>query len=181
MSVTPILRVLHLGGSNNPQRLIMPPGSVGAKTVDVVIDMDPLCEPDILWNLNHKPWPIEDERFDEIHAYEVLEHLGSQGDYNAFFDDFREMWRILRPGGRLLGSTPQSFLWMWGDPSHTRTINHGTLSFVTKAFYFEYGNRPQFRPLVEPCWWEMESFEYKKANEADPESMRLWFMMRKMV
>ncbi len=56
-------------------------------------------EPDILWDLKRHPLPFEDNYFDEIHAYEVLEHLAQQGDYEFFFSEFTEYWRILKDGG----------------------------------------------------------------------------------
>ena len=40
--------------------------------------------PDVVWDLSVHPLPFNDEEFDEIHAYEVLEHLATQGDYEFF-------------------------------------------------------------------------------------------------
>ena len=44
--------------------------------------------PDIVHDLCKFPLPFEDNVFDEIHAYEVLEHTGQQGDYKFFFEQF---------------------------------------------------------------------------------------------
>ena len=59
----------------------------------VTIDHDPNCGADIIHNLDETPWPVDDNAFDEVHAYEVLEHLGTQGDYRSFFAHFYEIWR----------------------------------------------------------------------------------------
>ena len=82
--------------------------------------------------------------FDEVHAYEVLEHLGSQGDALAFFTHFSEIWRILKPDGFLCATVPSRYSpWLWGDPSHRRLINEESLSFLDQDNYRQLdGPRP---------------------------------------
>ena len=100
------------------------------------LDFDPDCTPDILHNLEVFPYPFEDNSFDEIHAYEVLEHVGQQGDWKFFFDQFGELHRILKPGGVLCASVPKfDSVWAWGDPSHTRVLSHGSLVFLSQDMY----------------------------------------------
>lgn len=90
----------------------------------------------MLWNLEHLPLPFEDSTFDEIHAYEVLEHLGTQGDFKFFFAQFEDLWRVLKPSGVFIGSVPMwSSQWAWGDPSHKRVITPGTLAFLSQDEY----------------------------------------------
>lgn len=80
--------------------------------------------------------PFSDNHFDEIHAYEVLEHIGDQGDYRKFFAQFSEFWRVLKPNGLLLASVPRwDRQWAWGDPSHRRVITPGTLVFLDQTEY----------------------------------------------
>jgi len=87
--------------------------------------------------LEKLPLPFEDSAFDEIHAYEVCEHVtGQQGDAVAYFAFFSEMWRILRPGGYFMGTVPRGE-WVWGDPSHKRQITLGTLHFLSQREYRE--------------------------------------------
>ena len=82
--------------------------------------------------------PFKDGEFDEIHAYEVLEHIGAQGDYKTFFAQFTEFHRILKPGGLLCATVPSwNGMWAWGDPSHTRIINLGTLVFLSQKEYLK--------------------------------------------
>ena len=100
------------------------------------LDLYPECEPDILWDLNITPWPLSDNAYDEVHAYEVLEHLGRQGDYEAFFAHFSEIWRVLKPGGRLFATVPAlNSPWLWGDPGHCRTISLESLTFLDQSEY----------------------------------------------
>jgi SAM-dependent methyltransferase len=81
-------------------------------------------------------WRFRSNSFDEVHAYEVLEHLGHQGNAAAFFRDFAEIWRILTPGGFLCATVPSRFSpWLWGDPGHTRAILPAHLIFLYRPHY----------------------------------------------
>jgi len=54
-------------------------------------------------------YQIREDFFDEVHAYEVLEHLGRQGDYRSFFATFANIYRVLVPGGLLLATVPSRY------------------------------------------------------------------------
>ncbi len=76
--------------------------------------------------------------WDEIHAYEVLEHLGSQGDAQALLRQFAELWRLLKPDGYLCCTVPSRYSgWLWGDPSHRRVIVPQTLVFLDQSEYIK--------------------------------------------
>jgi len=94
------------------------------------------CDPDIIHDLNKMPLPFKDSSANEIHMYEVLEHLGTQGDYKFFFEQFSEYWRILEPNGLFFAQCPSyRSLWAFGDPSHTRVLNKGLLPFLSQKEY----------------------------------------------
>ena len=100
------------------------------------LDINPEHAPDVVWDLTETRLPFDDGSFDEIHAYEVLEHTGAQGDYRYFFAQFSDFWRILKPGGLLVGTTPAfDSPWAWGDPSHTRIVNRESLTFLDQCEY----------------------------------------------
>jgi SAM-dependent methyltransferase len=102
----------------------------------ITLDMNPDLDPDVVHDLNVRPLPFRDDTFDEIHAYEVLEHLGRQGDWRAFFDEWSEWYRILKHGGVLIGTSPaQHSNWAWGDPGHTRVISPECLTFLNQDEY----------------------------------------------
>jgi SAM-dependent methyltransferase len=112
------------------------------------LDANPSVTPDIVWDLDYRPWcrraaePIPDDTYNEIHAYEVLEHLGRQGDYREFFAVFSEIWRVLKPGGFLAATVPSRFdQWLWGDPGHTRAILPCTLIFLCQTAYAEQAGK----------------------------------------
>lgn len=114
-------------------------------TLDYMVE----CRPDFVCNLNRIPWAVSsaaegdcnqwsltDSAYDEVHAYEVLEHLGRQGDYRSFFDTFSEIWRVLKPGGYLCATVPSRYSqWLWGDPGHTRAILPASLVFLSQPNY----------------------------------------------
>jgi hypothetical protein len=55
----------------------------------VTLDYEKRHSPDVVHDL-HDPLPFDDDTADEIHAYEVLEHVGRQGDYKFFFQQFAD-------------------------------------------------------------------------------------------
>lgn len=102
----------------------------------VTLDNNPEHQPDVVWDLMNTDLPFDDDSFDELHAYEVLEHTGQQGDYRFFFAQFSDFWRILKPGGLLLATCPKyDSPWAWGDPSHTRIIGNESLTFLDQNEY----------------------------------------------
>ena len=102
----------------------------------ITLDINERVNPDVVHDLNVLPYPFLNEEFDEVHAYEVLEHCGTQGNWEFFFAQFTEFWRILKPGGLLYGTCPSwSSVHAWGDPGHTRIINEGTITFLRQDAY----------------------------------------------
>lgn len=147
---------------------------VGLKTLDINLDH----KPNIQFNLERIDGEIHnripnanvtdsgkvidtgtcpDHYYDEIHAYEVLEHIGNQGDYRKFFAQFEEFWRILEPGGFLFATVPSwASQWAWGDPSHKRVIAQGTLVFLSQR---EYREQVGFTPMSDFRWCYKADFE----------------------
>ena len=119
------VKALHVGGNSEWSNL-------------TTLDINPDHKPTVVWDLENLPLPFPDETFDEIHAYEVLEHTGRQGDYKFFFAQFNDFWRMLKPNGYFMGSVPNyTSIWQWSDPSHTRVISIATLTFLSQRQYEE--------------------------------------------
>lgn len=122
-------------GSRTVKDLVLDGEQAGFENV-VRLDINGDHKPDVIHDLRVHPLPLSDNEFDEIHAYEVLEHLAYQGDYEFFFSEFSEYARILKPGGRFFASCPMvGSPWVWGDPSHKRTIQKESLVFLSQAQY----------------------------------------------
>ena len=129
------MKELILGSGYSDKKLLTIDGNTTYKN-PITLDINANCCPDVVWDLNNRPLPFVNEEFDEIHAYEVLEHIGIQGDYKRFFEEFSEYYRILKVGGYICASVPKwDSIWAWGDPSHTRVINAGTLAFLSQDMY----------------------------------------------
>jgi predicted SAM-dependent methyltransferase len=59
------------------------------------VDADARVAPDLVLDLDRRPWPWPDGRFERIEMSHVLEHLQSP------FETMAELHRVLRPGGHL--------------------------------------------------------------------------------
>jgi len=87
-------------------------------------------------DLNVVPWPVTDNCFDEVHAYQLLETLGKQGDAPSFFEFFTEVWRVLKPDGHFFATvTSPKSAWLWGDPGHKRCISLQSMTHLVQPQY----------------------------------------------
>ena len=131
----------------------------------VTLDINDDHQPDVVWDLTNFPLPFVDNQFDEIHAYEVLEHTGAQGDYKFFFAQFTEFWRILKPNGILFGTCPHwKSVWAWGDPSHTRVIQKEQFMFLSQQ---EYKNQIGKTPMSDFRYIYQADFETEMVQETE--------------
>jgi SAM-dependent methyltransferase len=140
-------RVNHLllgAGKFKDKRISAPQGPTEWANL-VTVDHNEDTHPDVLWDLERLPLPFQDNVFDEVHAYEILEHTGQQGDFRFFFQQFSDLWRILKPNGYLMATVPMwDSPWAWGDPSHKRVITDGSLVFLNQQEYINQvdGEKP---------------------------------------
>jgi len=121
-------------GSNREKKIY----ANGKKEWDqlVTLDFNDDHEPDVIHDLEIFPYPFKDNAFDEIHAYEVLEHTGEQGDFRFFFKQWEEFYRVLKNGGLFFGTVPKwDSIWALGDPSHRRVLSHASLVFLDQEEY----------------------------------------------
>lgn len=129
---------LLIGCGSRRDKIIAIDGSSSHKWNDLVtLDHNADHKPDFVWDLEVRPLPFADETFHEIHAYEVLEHLGNgQGDWKSWFSEWSEWYRLLKPGGLFCGTCPAwTSPWLWGDPSHRRAVQPETMVFLNQPEY----------------------------------------------
>jgi SAM-dependent methyltransferase len=128
---------LLIGAGQNKKKKLMAEPMSGADWKELVtLDFNAEHNPDVVHDLTKLPLPFADNTFDEIHAYEVLEHTGQQGDFKFFFDQWSDFWRILKPDGFFFGTSPApTSAWVWGDPGHTRTVAKEHFVFLSQIEY----------------------------------------------
>lgn len=131
---------LGAGGKTRKELSIQPSEHYPAADEEEVVTLDMFPPADVIFDLDslhmgvHLPFP--DNYFDEIHAYEVLEHIGNQGDWKGFFREWSEYHRILKQVGFFFLTVPNGIDEVaWGDPGHTRRINGVTLAFLNQHEY----------------------------------------------
>lgn len=104
------------------------------------LDIDDAVGADVIHDLAVTPYPFDDNSFDEIHAYECIEHFGRQGDWKGFLEQFGEFYRILKPGGLFVATVPMwDSPWAWGDIGHTRVIPKESLIYLRRGEYEQLG------------------------------------------
>lgn len=137
---------LDIGGGANP--------NLGFVNIDIL----PLKEVDIVWDLEKFPWPIGDETVLVATASHVLEHINPhKGIFIKFMD---EVWRILKPDGQFAivvphGSSPGYIQ----DPTHVNPINETTFHYfdpdpelknIGQSLYAFY--RPKPWKIIQQVW-----------------------------
>lgn len=148
-------------GSNLSKRLTVD----GTQTFDDLFTLDYNADhnPDLVWDLTSPSGlPFEANTFDEIHAYEVLEHTGAQGDYKFFFWQFSDFWRVLKPNGYLCATCPSRHsAWALGDPSHSRVLQKEMLIFLDQDAYQDVGktSMSDFRSIYQANFKAMHIVE----------------------
>ena len=86
---------------------------------------------DAAWNLNNIPWPWMAETFDEIYAYDLVEHL------NSFMEFFDEAWRILKPQGTCTVRVPRyDAANVIIDPTHKRGYHRDCFQYLDPTTYW---------------------------------------------
>lgn len=164
------MKTLLLGAGNSRTKRIVHP-STPDKEFGELVTLD-IRGCDVTHNLEYFPYPFKDDEFDEIHAYEVLEHCGRQGDEYFFFSQFNELHRILKPGGIFCGSVPlPTSIWAFGDPGHKRVLPSTVFNFLQEEYYEQVGKTAcsDYRPLIKG-WW--------KGIQGQEEGESFYFILR---
>ena len=96
----------------------------------VGIDMLDAEGVDTVWDLENFPWPFEDNSFDYIKAFHIVEHINDQVGF------FREIHRVAANDAILHLETPHfSSSNSWADPTHVKHFSVLFTDIVTKGGY----------------------------------------------
>jgi len=104
------------------------------------IDVSPESAADAVWNLDHYPWPLDDNTYTRIHMSHVIEHLDDPVRAMA------EVWRVARDGADVFVATPHfSSHNSYTDPTHKRHLGARSFEYFTgKDFPSFSGSAFQF-------------------------------------
>lgn len=88
-------------------------------------------------NLSLAPIPFPDSHFDSVSAYDFFEHVPRVSLDHAtgtsrlpFVELMNEIWRVLKPGGKLYAVTPAyPHRLAFSDPTHVNYIDDRTLNY----------------------------------------------------
>ena len=94
----------------------------GAKIIH--LDKVKLPHVEVVHDLNKFPYPFNDNEFDEIIAFHILEHL------DDLVEVMKELWRILKPNGILKIRVPHfSSAYAYFDPTHKHFFTLKTFDY----------------------------------------------------
>lgn len=127
---------LLIGAGRDRQKKLFFPGDREWKGELVTVDVNPKCGADVVHDMGVRPLPFRGEEFDEIHAYDCLEHWGVQGDWRGWFDEMAEYHRILKPGGIFCAIVPVGAD-HFADPGHTRFFSLNHFLFLCQEWYVD--------------------------------------------
>ncbi len=98
----------------------------------VNLDMGGYPRIDVVWNLNKLPLPFRDNEFEEILAYNILEHVN-------YVPLMEELYGILKPGGVIKITVPHfTYVEAYADPTHINRFSFLTFSYFVKGGIREY-------------------------------------------
>ena len=123
---------------------------------------------DLAWNLNDRPWAaFQDNQFSRVHAWAVLEHIAP-----TLQESMDELWRILRPGGKVHIKVPQwDYYKAYRDPTHRwRGWDIGVWTFFDPST--SYGKTHSY---YSPYKWRLLDRGY-----TDKKKVALWASLQKV-
>jgi SAM-dependent methyltransferase len=122
--------ILHLGSGQKYM--------AGAVNVDLTAD----TRPDVVHDLDVRPWPFPDSSFLEVHANDVIEHLAE------VLPTIEEIHRICRPGAIVHLVVPHfSSDGAFTDPTHRHYFGARTFDYFTEGHPNAFYTRARFRVL----------------------------------
>jgi SAM-dependent methyltransferase len=108
-----------------------------AVNVDVTSDTNP----DVVHDLNRRPWPFAANQFRVIHANDVIEHLEDT------VGTMEEIYRICVPGAVVNIIVPHfSSAGAYTDPTHRRYFGAFTFDYFAESHPLSFYSRCRFKP-----------------------------------
>lgn len=154
--------ILHLGSGNKYD-----PRAVN-------VDLTSRTKPDVVHNLDERPWPFPDNRFDEVLAYDVVEHL------QDVLASMEEIHRVCRPGAIVRITVPHfSCANAFTDITHKHFFTQASFDPLLVdhplAFYTERRFRKQAADIIfAPTWMNKIIWRLARRNPGEYERRWAW-------
>src|SRR5262245_40298584 len=104
------------------------------------LDVTIRTNPDVVHDLNVRPWPFSGDRFVEVFMYDVIEHL------DDLVGVIEELHRITQHGGVVRITTPHySCANAFTDPTHRHQLGWFSLDYFTGEHEHAYYTTTRFR------------------------------------
>lgn len=121
------------------------------------IDINPGENVDIVRDLETQGLPFCDKSIENIHAYNVMEHMGE-----GFHFLMKECWRVLKDGGTLEIGVPDAGTdASFKDPTHRRFFSKNTFVYFTRT-------RPRHHSYMPDHPWKVTSLKLGGPDDEHP-------------
>jgi SAM-dependent methyltransferase len=141
----------------------------------VNLDFNPETRPDVVHDLNRLPWPLPDDHFREVLAYDVIEHL------DDFVPVMEEIHRVCRDKAVVRIAVPHfSSPEAYTDPTHRRYFGYLSFDYVTGEHEIEFYTRVRFKKLYSRIvFWPtlVNKLVWRLANRYPAAYERRWAWM----
>jgi SAM-dependent methyltransferase len=129
-------QILNLGSGRKPH-----PEAVN-------LDVTPDTGPDVVHDLNRVPWPFPPDRFSEVLAYDVIEHLEN------VVAAMEEIHRVCRNGAVVRITLPHfSSANAFTDPTHRHYFGYFSFDCFSDESAISFYTRARFRYRSRQLWF----------------------------
>jgi hypothetical protein len=114
----------------------------GARKMEGAVNVDLVSwtAPDVVHDLNQLPWPFADDTFEEVHAYDVIEHLDN------VVVVMEEVHRVSVNGAAVHVTVPHfSSSNAFTDPTHKHYFSVMSMNYFLEGHKFAFYSNRRFR------------------------------------
>jgi hypothetical protein len=138
----------------------------------VNVDIEASVEPDVVHDLNQRPWPFPDGMFSEVFAYDVIEHCD---DVIGVLD---EIHRVAADGALVRITVPHfSCVNAFSDPTHKHYFGWSSVQYVTNEHEVSFNTSSNFRRRTSQIIFAptlLNKLVHRIANRFPEEYERRW-------
>lgn len=112
---------------------------------NIAIDKNPKSQADIIRDFAKRGIPFQDNYFDEVWCFDVIEHIEM---YEDLIFTFNEIWRVLKDGGVFRFTTPNGVDAGFSHLTHHRVFIAGAFEYLRAKGDPEWDNMRESDGIV---------------------------------